>query len=82
MLPATRTPKPSPFINLPTVAHSGGGVITIVTLVSPYRADRDAARKRHEEQGIKFIEVLMDVPLEACTSTPPARHPTPSYLYT
>ena len=39
-------------------------MITLVTLVSPYRADRDAARKRHEEQGIKFIEVLMDVPLD------------------
>lgn len=43
---------------------SGGGVITLVTLVSPYKDDRDAARKRHEEQGLKFIEVLMDVPLE------------------
>ena len=36
---------------------SGGGVITLVTLVSPYREDRDAARKRHEDQGIPFIEV-------------------------
>ena len=58
------------MLSLFTFPHSGGGVITIVTLVSPYRADRDAARKRHEEQGIKFIEVLMDVPLEVCTSTP------------
>ena len=58
------------MLSLFTSPHSGGGVITIVTLVSPYRADRDAARKRHEEQGIKFIEVLMDVPLEVCTSTP------------
>jgi 3'-phosphoadenosine 5'-phosphosulfate synthase len=39
------------------------GVITIVSLVSPYRLDRDAVRKRHEEQGIKFLEVFMDVPL-------------------
>lgn len=39
------------------------GMITIVSLVSPYREDRDAVRKRHEEQGIKFLEVFMDVPL-------------------
>ena len=39
------------------------GMITIVSLVSPYKADRDAVRKRHEEQGLKFLEVFMDVPL-------------------
>ena len=39
---------------------SGGGVITLVSLVSPYRADRDAARARHEAQGIPFLEVVMD----------------------
>ena len=39
------------------------GMITIVSLVSPYKADRDAVRKRHKDQGIKFLEVFMDVPL-------------------
>jgi 3'-phosphoadenosine 5'-phosphosulfate synthase len=39
------------------------GVITIVSLVSPYRQDRDDVRKRHEDQNIKFLEVFMDVPL-------------------
>ena len=39
------------------------GVITIVSLVSPYRGDRDDVRRRHEDQGIKFLEVFMDVPL-------------------
>uniref|UniRef100_A0A7S3JZK1 Adenylyl-sulfate kinase n=1 Tax=Aureoumbra lagunensis TaxID=44058 RepID=A0A7S3JZK1_9STRA len=42
---------------------NGGGVITIVTLVSPYRNDRDQARKRHEQQGLNFLEVFLDVPL-------------------
>lgn len=42
---------------------TGGGVITLVTLVSPYQADRDAARARHEEQGLPFLEVFMDVPI-------------------
>ena len=42
---------------------SDSGTITIVSLVSPYKADRDLARKRHQEQGIRFLEVFMDVPL-------------------
>jgi len=40
------------------------GLITIVSLVSPYQADRDAVRKRHADQGLKFMEVFMDVPLK------------------
>ena len=30
----------------------------MVSLISPYKADRDAVRKRHEDMGLKFIEVL------------------------
>lgn len=40
------------------------GVITLVGLISPYRADRDEVRKRHEEQGIPFYEVFLDVPVD------------------
>ncbi|GKY90748.1 hypothetical protein MPSEU_000047700 [Mayamaea pseudoterrestris] len=40
------------------------GVVTLVGLISPYRADRDAVRKRHEDQGIPFYEVFLDVPVE------------------
>jgi len=43
---------------------SDAGVITLVGLISPYRADRDAVRKRHEEQGIPFYEVFLDVPVD------------------
>eukprot|EP00620_Florenciella_sp_RCC1587_P021806 CAMPEP_0182556594 /NCGR_PEP_ID=MMETSP1324-20130603/806_1 /TAXON_ID=236786 /ORGANISM="Florenciella sp., Strain RCC1587" /LENGTH=1013 /DNA_ID=CAMNT_0024768507 /DNA_START=30 /DNA_END=3071 /DNA_ORIENTATION=- len=50
---------------------TGGGVITLVTLVSPYQADRDAARQRHEEQGLKFMEVFMDVPIEVVQERDP-----------
>lgn len=50
---------------------SDAGMITIVSLISPYRADRDAVRKRHEEQGIKFLEVYMDVPLSVVQSRDP-----------
>lgn len=42
---------------------SDAGMITIVSLVSPYREDRDTVRKRHADQGIKFLEIFMDVPL-------------------
>jgi 3'-phosphoadenosine 5'-phosphosulfate synthase len=43
---------------------SDAGVITLVGLISPYRADRDAVRKRHADQGIPFYEVFLDVPIE------------------
>lgn len=50
---------------------SDAGIITIVSLVSPYRADRDLARKRHADQGIKFLEVFMDVPLSVVQERDP-----------
>jgi 3'-phosphoadenosine 5'-phosphosulfate synthase len=40
------------------------GVITLVGLISPYRNDRDLVRKRHEEQGIPFYEIFLDVPVD------------------
>ena len=43
---------------------SDSGVITLVGLISPYRKDRDEVRKRHEDQGIPFYEVFLDVPVE------------------
>lgn len=47
------------------------GTITIVSLVSPYRGDRDVARKRHEDQGLIFMEVFMDVPLDVVQDRDP-----------
>jgi len=47
------------------------GLITMVTLISPYRADRDAARKLHEKRGIPFMEVFMDVPLSVVQARDP-----------
>lgn len=47
------------------------GTITIVSLVSPYREDRESVRKRHEEQGILFLEVFMDVPLRVVQDRDP-----------
>lgn len=39
------------------------GVIVLSSFVSPYQADRDQARQLHEDAGMEFIEVFMDVPL-------------------
>jgi 3'-phosphoadenosine 5'-phosphosulfate synthase len=50
---------------------SDSGTITIVSLVSPFRADRDAVRARHSEQNIPFLEVFMDVPLDVVRSRDP-----------
>jgi adenylylsulfate kinase len=38
-------------------------VIVLSSFVSPYRADRDIVRKLHEDAGMAFIEVYVDVPL-------------------
>lgn len=43
---------------------SDAGVITLVGLISPYREDRDLVRKRHEDQGIPFYEIFLDVPVK------------------
>lgn len=43
---------------------SDAGVITLVGLISPYRGDRDLVRKRHEDQGIPFYEIFLDVPVD------------------
>ena len=47
------------------------GTITLVSLVSPYVADRDAARKIHEDIGLDYVEVFVDTPLEECERRDP-----------
>jgi bifunctional enzyme CysN/CysC len=47
------------------------GVVSVVSLISPYRADRERARAIHAEAGLRFIEVFMDVPLEICERRDP-----------
>ncbi|MDB4529156.1 adenylyl-sulfate kinase, partial [Pseudomonadales bacterium] len=42
------------------------GVIVLSGFISPYRADRDTVRALHESNGMKFIEVFVDVPLPRC----------------
>src|SRR5919109_4582285 len=40
------------------------GVVALVPVISPYRADRDRARAIHEGVGLRFVEVFVDTPLE------------------
>ena len=47
------------------------GTIAIVALVSPFAASRDAARAMHEADGLRFIEVFVDTPLEECERRDP-----------
>ena len=45
--------------------------ICLTAFISPYRADRDVARKLHEEGGIAFIEVFIDAPLHVVEQRDP-----------
>lgn len=45
------------------------GLVVIVSLVSPFRADRDLARERFAADD--FIEVYVDTPLEVCEQRDP-----------
>jgi len=47
------------------------GVIVVASLISPYRADRDRVRKIHEDAQLEFMEVFVDVPIEAAEARDP-----------
>jgi adenylyl-sulfate kinase len=47
------------------------GVVVLVALVSPYRADRAAARAIHEQRELPFLEVHVATPLEECERRDP-----------
>jgi bifunctional enzyme CysN/CysC len=47
------------------------GVVVLVALVSPYRADREAARKIHDARGLPFLEIHVATSLEECERRDP-----------
>ncbi len=47
------------------------GLVAVVSLVSPYRADRNKVRAAHEAAGLRFVEVFVDTPLELCEARDP-----------
>jgi len=62
--------------NVRRTAHAArlfadAGVIALVSLISPYREDRDFARQVHEDDGLAFLEVFVDTPLRECERRDP-----------
>jgi bifunctional enzyme CysN/CysC len=47
------------------------GMIALVGLVSPYADDRRAAAAMHAADGLDFIEIFVDTPLEVCEQRDP-----------
>jgi bifunctional enzyme CysN/CysC len=47
------------------------GAIVIVSLISPYQADRARARAIHDDAGLAFLEVFVDTPLDECERRDP-----------
>jgi bifunctional enzyme CysN/CysC len=62
--------------NVRRTAHAAAllaqsGVLALVSLVSPYAADRALARQIHEQAGVPFVEVFLDTPLALCERRDP-----------
>jgi bifunctional enzyme CysN/CysC len=53
------------------VLAAEAGLVVLVPLISPYRADREAARARVEAAGLRFVEVFVDTPIEECERRDP-----------
>lgn len=47
------------------------GLIVVVPVISPYRADRQRVRAAHEAADLAFIEVFVDTPLAVCEQRDP-----------
>ncbi|WP_222851812.1 adenylyl-sulfate kinase [Phytoactinopolyspora mesophila] len=47
------------------------GLVAVVSLMSPSRTARNAARETHEDAGLPFVEVFVDTPLEVCEARDP-----------
>jgi adenylylsulfate kinase len=54
-----------------TKLFADAGVICLCSFISPYAADRDAARKLHDDGKLAFLEVYVDVPLEVAEQRDP-----------
>jgi bifunctional enzyme CysN/CysC len=47
------------------------GLVALVPVVSPYRADRDRVRAAHDAADLPFVEVFVDTPLALCEQRDP-----------
>ncbi|HZV75909.1 MAG TPA: adenylyl-sulfate kinase, partial [Conexibacter sp.] len=47
------------------------GLVALVSVVSPYAEARAFARDVHERDGLRFIEVYVNTPIEICVQRDP-----------
>ena len=47
------------------------GLIVITSFISPYISDRDLARKLHDDAGVPFLEIYVEVPLAVAEKRDP-----------
>jgi adenylyl-sulfate kinase len=62
--------------NIRRTAHvarlfADAGVVALVSLVSPYGADRELARSLHADEGLPFLEVWVSTSAEECARRDP-----------
>jgi adenylylsulfate kinase len=50
---------------------SDASMITVASFISPYRRDRDLARKLHEDAKLPFLEVYVDCPIDEAEKRDP-----------
>jgi adenylylsulfate kinase len=47
------------------------GILTCTSFISPYRVDRDQARKIHNDAGLPFIEIFVKASVDLCEQRDP-----------
>jgi len=47
------------------------GLVCLTSFISPYRADRDRARRMHEDAGLPFMEIHVSTPVSTCMERDP-----------
>ncbi|WP_167099185.1 adenylyl-sulfate kinase [Mycobacterium sp. DL592] len=62
--------------NLRRLAHiatlmADAGLTVLVPVISPLEEHRELARKVHADQGVEFLEIFVDTPLEDCEKRDP-----------
>jgi len=62
--------------NLRRLAHiatlmADAGLTVLVPVISPLEEHRELARKVHADQGVEFLEIFVDTPLEDCERRDP-----------
>ncbi len=46
-------------------------MVAVVSLISPFAAERRRAKEIHAERGLPFYEIFVDTPLDVCESRDP-----------